>query len=171
MPLLNPTKASSLIFGNRAIIETIAAGRPIDKVFIQNTAKSPLHKTLVALIKQHQIPCSKVPLAKLQTITRKNHQGAIAFLSPIPFAVLSHVVQAAYEQGKAPFVVVLDRITDVRNFGAIARTAVCANVDALVLPTHGSVAMGGDAMKTSAGALARTYQSVEKQTCKTRFSI
>ncbi|MCG8340567.1 MAG: 23S rRNA (guanosine(2251)-2'-O)-methyltransferase RlmB [Cytophagales bacterium] len=147
-------KDTTLVFGVRAIIETLLAGKTIDKVFIQRTINSALHKELVKLIKKHEIPYSSVPQEKLNKITRKNHQGAIAFLSPIAFSSLSHVIQANYEKGKVPLIVILDRITDVRNFGAIVRTAVCANADALVIPTKGSTSLGGDAMKTSAGALS-----------------
>lgn len=142
------------IFGIRAIIETILAGKIIDKIFIQRAINSTRHKELVQLIKKYAIPYSSVPQEKLNKITRKNHQGAIAFLSPIAFSSLSHVIQANYEKGKVPLIVILDSITDVRNFGAIVRTSVCTNVDALVIPTKGSTPIGGDAMKASAGALA-----------------
>jgi len=152
-PFSRPSK-HELIFGTRAIIETIRAGKTIDKVFIDRAAKAPLHKELVALIQQHQIPYSHVPAAKLKQLTSQNHQGAIALLAPIAVASLSHVVQTTYEQGKTPLILILDKITDVRNFGAIVRTAVCVGADALVIPTQGSASLGGDAMKTSAGALA-----------------
>jgi 23S rRNA (guanosine2251-2'-O)-methyltransferase len=142
------------IFGTRAIIETILAGQTIDKVFIDNTANTPLHKELVSLIRQQEIPYSHVPTVKLNKLTSKNHQGAVAYLAPIALASLSHVVQASYEKGKTPLVVLLDGITDVRNFGAIVRTAACANVDAVVVPSQGSASVSGEAMKTSAGALA-----------------
>ena len=148
------SKNTTLVFGVRAIIETFLAGKTIDKVFIQRATHSALHKELIQLIKKHEIPYSSVPQEKLNKITRKNHQGAIALLAPIAFSSLSHVIQANYEKGKVPLIVILDRITDVRNFGAIVRTAVCTNVDALVIPTKGSTPMGGDAMKTSAGALS-----------------
>jgi len=142
------------IFGTRAIIETILAGKTIDKVFIDKTARNPLHKELLVLIKQHQIPFSPVPAAKLNKLIAKNHQGAVAYLAPIALASLSHVVQASYEQGRTPLILLLDGITDVRNFGAIVRTAACTDVDAVVIPSQGSASMSGEAMKTSAGALA-----------------
>jgi 23S rRNA (guanosine2251-2'-O)-methyltransferase len=142
------------IFGTRAIIETILAGQTIDKVFVDNAASTPLHKELLSLIRQQKIPCSHVPTVKLNKLTSKNHQGAVAYLSPIALASLSHVVQASYEKGKTPLVLLLDGITDVRNFGAIVRTAACANVDAVVIPSQGSASVSGEAMKTSAGALA-----------------
>jgi 23S rRNA (guanosine2251-2'-O)-methyltransferase len=145
---------SSCIFGTRAIIETILAGKVIDKVFIDKTANTPLHKELRALIKQRNIPYSHVPAVKLNTLTEKNHQGAVAYLAPIALASLSHVVQASYEKGKTPLILLLDGVTDVRNFGAIVRTAACTNVDAIVIPSQGSASVSGEAMKTSAGALA-----------------
>jgi 23S rRNA (guanosine2251-2'-O)-methyltransferase len=135
-------------------METILAGKPIDKVFIDKAAKSPLHKELLALARKHQVACSYVPIAKLNKLTTKNHQGAVAYLAPIALSSLSHVVQTSYEQGKTPLILLLDGITDVRNFGAIVRTASCANVDAVVIPSQGSASVSGEAMKTSAGALA-----------------
>jgi 23S rRNA (guanosine2251-2'-O)-methyltransferase len=145
---------SSFIFGIRAIIETILAGKVIDKVFIDKTANTPLHGELLSLIKQRNIPYSHVPSIKLNKLTNKNHQGAVAYLAPIALASLSHVVQASYEKGKTPLILLLDGITDVRNFGAIVRTAACTNVDAIVIPSQGSASVNGEAMKTSAGALA-----------------
>ncbi len=95
----------------------------------------------------------RVPVEKLNKITRKNHQGVIAILSAVTYHRLDHIVPQLYEDGMLPFIVILDGITDVRNFGAIARTCECAGVDAIVIPQRGSVSVGGDAVKTSAGAL------------------
>ncbi len=148
------TTHTDLIYGTRAIIETILAGKPIQKIFIQKGITNTLHKELTTLIAKYQIPYSKAPIEKLNKITRKNHQGAVAFLSPIAFSRLSHVIQKSYENGKTPFVLILDQITDIRNFGAIARTAVCAHIDALIIPTTGSATISEDAMKASVGALA-----------------
>jgi len=142
------------IWGIRATIEAILAGKTIDKIFIDKTTKSPLHKELLTLIRQQKIPCSYVPAAKLNKLSAKNHQGVVAHLAPIALASLSHVVQASYEQGKSPLFLLLDGITDVRNFGAIVRTAACMNVDAVVIPSQGSASVSGEAMKASAGALA-----------------
>ncbi|MEM9416805.1 MAG: 23S rRNA (guanosine(2251)-2'-O)-methyltransferase RlmB [Bacteroidota bacterium] len=148
------THHPQLIFGTRAIIETILAGQTIDKVFIDKAASNPLRQELLALIKQHQIPYSLAPATKLNRLTQKNHQGAIAYIAPITLAPLSQIVQGCYEQGKAPLLLLLDGITDVRNFGAIVRTAACTAVDAVVIPSQGSAPISGEAMKTSAGALA-----------------
>ncbi len=151
---MKQTIKSSCIFGTRATIETILAGKPIDKVFIDKTANSSLHKELLSLIRQQKIPYSHVPAVKLHKLTPKNHQGVVAYLAPVALASLSHVVQASYEQGKTLLILLLDGITDVRNFGAIVRTAACTNVDAVVIPSQGSVSVSAEAMKTSAGALA-----------------
>ncbi|WP_243517198.1 23S rRNA (guanosine(2251)-2'-O)-methyltransferase RlmB [Candidatus Cardinium sp. cBcalN1] len=145
---------SSLIFGCRAVIETILAGRTIEKVFFEKKNKTVLTKSLYNLVRKHEIPFSYVPIEKLNRMARGNHQGIVAVLSPIFFAPLDWVVQTTFEQAKAPLIVVLDGLTDVHNIGAIARTALCMGVDALVLPTQGSAGLAGAAMKTSAGALA-----------------
>lgn len=142
------------IWGTRAIIEAILSGKTIDKVFIDKTANSSMHKELLSLIRQQEISHSYVPWIKLNKLTSKNHQGVVAYLAPIAFASLDHVIQASYEQGKMPLILLLDGITDVRNFGAIVRTATCTRVDAIVVPSQGSVSVSGEAMKASAGALA-----------------
>ena len=149
-----PASRSVCLFSPRAITEAILAGKTVDKVFVDKMARGPLHRSLLALIKERQIPHSFVPAAKLNRLTKKKHQGAVAHLAPIALASLSHVVQASFEQGKLPLLLLLDGVTDVRNFGAIVRTAACTHVDAVVIPSQGSAAIGGEAMKTSAGALA-----------------
>ncbi len=141
------------IFGIRAIIEAIEAGKEIDKVFLKKDLNGELSAELIDLLNTHHIVTQRVPLERLNRITRKNHQGAIAMLSAVTYNRLDNLVPELYEQGRLPFMVVLDGITDVRNFGAIARTAECCGVDALVIPQRGSVSVGGDAIKTSAGAL------------------
>jgi 23S rRNA (guanosine2251-2'-O)-methyltransferase len=142
------------IFGAKAIIEAINAGKTIDKLFIDKAAKGATHQEVLKLARQKQLPCSLVPTAKLNQLVTQKHQGIVALLAPIALASLSHIIQTDYEQGKNPFIVILDQVTDVRNLGAIVRTAVCIGASALVIPTQGSASIGGDAMKTSAGALA-----------------
>lgn len=142
-----------IVFGTRAIIETIHAGKEIEKLLIQKGLGNELTRQLLQLAGDHAVPVIRVPLQKLNGITRKNHQGAVCFLSAIRYASLDHVVTSCFEQGRSPLLVMLDRITDVRNFGAIARTAECAGVDAIIIPSKGSAQITGDAMKTSAGAL------------------
>lgn len=142
-----------MVFGIRAIIETINSENEIDKLFIQKGLANPLIKELIQTAKKFNVPIAQVPGEKLNRFTRKNHQGAVAFVSAVKYASLDNIIDQCYQKGKEPFILILDRITDVRNFGAIARTAECAGVDAIVIPTRGSAAVNSDAMKTSAGAL------------------
>lgn len=141
------------IFGLRAIIEAIEAGKNIDKVLVRRDLNGDLAHDLMAKIKEYGIVCQKVPAEKLNRITMKNHQGAIALLSPVEYSKLENIVPLLYEEGKNPFVILLDGLTDTRNFGAIARTAECVGADAIVIPERGSVSVSPDAVKTSAGAL------------------
>lgn len=144
---------SDYIFGLRAIIEAIEAGRDIDKVFVKKDINGDLAKELLAKAKEHGVLVRRVPLEKLNRITMKNHQGAVAVLSAVPYYRLDNVIPLLYEEGRSPVMVVLDGVTDIRNFGAIARTACCAGVDAIVIPSRNSVSITADAVKTSAGAL------------------
>jgi len=141
------------IFGIRAIIEAVNAGKTIDKLFIQKGLHNDLFAELWKLVRLKRINYKHVPLEKINRLTRKNHQGVFAFISPIDFHNIEDVVPSLYEQGKTPLILVLDRITDVRNFGAIARTAECAGVDAIIIPEQNAAAINADAIKTSAGAL------------------
>lgn len=144
---------SDYVYGIRAVIEAINAGKEIDKIFIKKDLQSEIGTKLLDLIKEHHIHVQRVPVERINRITRKNHQGVLAILSAITYHRLDYLVPQLYEEGRLPFIIVLDGITDVRNFGAIARTAECCGVDAIVIPEHGSVSVGGDAIKTSAGAL------------------
>ncbi len=146
-------KEKEMIFGIRAVIEAIDAGKVLDKIMLRRDMSSTLAKELLKRLMGTTTPVQKVPVEKLNQFTDKNHQGVIAFLSPIDFHRVEDIVPALYEEGKVPFLVVLDGITDMRNFGAIARTCVCAGVDALIIPARGGVSINGDAIKTSAGAL------------------
>jgi len=125
----------------------------MDKVLLQKGLHNDLFQELLPLIKQHKIPVQRVPAEKLQKITKKNHQGVIGFISAITYASLDHIVSTCFAEGRMPFILILDRVTDVRNFGALTRTAECAGVDAVVIPSRGSARIGADAVKTSAGAL------------------
>lgn len=146
-------KEKEMIFGIRAVMEAIEAGKTIDKILLRRDMSSVLAKELLVKLQGTPVPVQKVPVEKLNQFTDKNHQGVIAFLSPVEFQRVEDIVPALYEAGKVPFIVLLDGITDMRNFGAIARTCACAGVDALIIPAHGTVAVNGDAVKTSAGAL------------------
>jgi len=146
-------KKEDLIFGIRPVLEAISAGKEVDRVLLQKGLRSELFQELFQQVKELDIPLQVVPIDRLNRITRKNHQGVIAFISQISYHKLELVMPGVYESGKTPLVLILDHITDVRNFGAIARTAECSGVDAIVIPAKGSAAINEDAMKTSAGAL------------------
>lgn len=141
------------IYGIRPVIEAIEAGKDIDKVLVKKDLSGDLINELYELVKRYRILIQRVPLEKINRITRKNHQGVLAVLSSVTYSNISNVMPGIYENGRMPFLVALDGITDVRNFGAIARTCECAGVDAVVIPERHSVSVSGDAMKTSAGAL------------------
>ncbi len=142
-----------MIFGTRAVIEAIEASKTIDKILIRRDMTSATGKELLKHLQGTATPVQKVPVEKLNQYTDKNHQGVIAFLSPIAFYRVEDIIPTLFEQGKTPLIMVLDGITDIRNFGAIARTCTCAGVDALIIGAFGSVSLNGDAIKTSAGAL------------------
>lgn len=141
------------IFGTRAVMEAINAQKDIDKILVNKDLNNELIKELLSLAKQEKIPVVRVPEAKLNRTTRKNHQGVLAHISAIQYASLDNVIDECFSKGIAPLILVLDRITDVRNFGAMARTADCAGVHAIVIPEKGSAQINSDAVKTSAGAL------------------
>jgi 23S rRNA (guanosine2251-2'-O)-methyltransferase len=144
---------SDFIFGIRAVIEAIESGREIDKVLIKRGLRSDLYVELIEKIRLLNITFQYVPGEKIDRITRKNHQGVIAYISPIVFHNIEEIIPSLYESGKQPLILILDKVTDIRNFGAIARTAECAGIDALVIPETGSAQINEDAIKTSAGAL------------------
>lgn len=144
---------STQIFGLRAIIEAIQAGETIDKVFLQKGLRGDLFNELEQLLRRESISASYVPIEKLNRLTKKNHQGAIAKISPIAFHVLDDLVLNVIESGKTPLFLVLDQISDVRNFGAIIRTAECTGVDGIIIQKSGGAPINGDTIKTSAGAV------------------
>ncbi|MFY0628248.1 MAG: 23S rRNA (guanosine(2251)-2'-O)-methyltransferase RlmB [Reichenbachiella sp.] len=160
-PSQSVDQSENMVFGTRAVIETIKAGKPLDKIFIQKDINNDLNKELMQLLRGSMVSIAKVPLEKLNRFTRKNHQGVVAFVSPIDFVTLHNIVANSYEDGVAPLVLILDRITDVRNFGAICRSAECANVNGIVIPNKGGAMINSDAIKTSAGAL--NYLSICKE--------
>ena len=143
---------NEMIFGVRAVIEAIEAGKEIDKILIKKDIQSDLSKELFAALKGTVIPVQRVPIERINKITMKNHQGVIAFISSITYQKVEDLVPFLFEEGKNPVLVLLDGITDVRNFGAIARTCECAGVDGVIIPSRNSVSVNADAVKTSAGA-------------------
>ncbi|NDV58358.1 23S rRNA (guanosine(2251)-2'-O)-methyltransferase RlmB [Bacteroides sp. 519] len=144
---------NDIVFGVRAVIEAVQAGKEIDKILVKKDIQSDLSKELFAVLKGTSIPVQRIPVERINKITRKNHQGVIAFISSVVYQKVEDLVPFLFEQGKNPFFVMLDGLTDVRNFGAIARTCECAGVDAVVIPAKNSVTVNADAIKTSAGAL------------------
>lgn len=141
------------IFGIRAIIEAIHAGKEIDKVFIQKDAQGDLMQELMKTMKKNNINFSYVPVEKLNRLTHNNHQGAVASIAPISFVSLETLVESVIESGKKPFFLILDQLSDARNFGAIIRTAECTGVDGIIVQKQGSAPVNGDTVKTSAGAV------------------
>jgi 23S rRNA (guanosine2251-2'-O)-methyltransferase len=141
------------VFGTRAILEAINANKVIDKILFKKGLNNELFQELYQHIKDDNIPFQFVPIEKINRITRKNHQGVLALLSPVEFQTVEDVLPMVYEKGKDPLFLVLDQVSDVRNFGAIIRSAECAGVDAVIVPEKGSARISADAVKTSAGAL------------------
>jgi 23S rRNA (guanosine2251-2'-O)-methyltransferase len=140
------------IYGLRAVIEAINANEPIDKVFLQKGLKGALKSELEHLLRKKHISNSYVPIEKLNRLTKNNHQGVVANISPIAFHDLTQKVEEIIENKKAPLFLLLDQLSDVRNFGAIIRTAECTGVDALIVQKKGSAPVTADTIKTSAGA-------------------
>lgn len=141
------------IFGIRAVIEAIESGKSIDKVMIRKDLGGDLARELMAVIKEYDVVTQRVPQERLNRITMKNHQGVIALMSPVTYHRLDNLLPALYEEGVNPFMLVLDGLTDTRNFGAIGRTADCSGVNGIVIPERNSVSVTPDAVKTSAGGL------------------
>ena len=144
---------TELIYGTRAVIEAVRAGKQIEKIYLQTGLHNDLMKELVNVLKEKDVPYSWVPIEKINRLTSKNHQGVVGYLSAVQYASLQSLIDLAYAEGRVPFFLLLDRITDVRNFGAVARTCECAGLDALVIEEKGNAPVTSDAVKTSAGAL------------------
>jgi len=147
---VNKEREKELTFGVQPVMEALLAGQEFDRLLIQWETNMPDIQKLAA---EREIAIQRVPIEKLNKITRKNHQGVIAFMSAIRYVSLHNVLSGVFERGEIPLLLVLDRITDVRNFGAIARTAECMGVHAIVVPVRGAAQINSDALKTSSGAL------------------
>ena len=143
---------SDIIYGIRSVIEALKSGQHLERVFIQKNLKGDLYKELMLELHHGTTPISMVPIERINKFTRKNHQGVVALISPIQYHSLHHLVPELFEKGENPLIVLLDEITDVRNFGAIARTAECLGVHGMVIPIKGGAQVNEDAVKTSAGA-------------------
>ncbi len=160
-------KKEDFVFGLRPVIEAIEAGKTIDKVFIQNGLQGSNYADLKVLLAKNKLRPNYVPIEKLNRFTRKNHQGIVAFISDIPFYKIEDLLPQLFEEGKTPFLLMLDRLTDVRNFGAICRTAECVGIDAIIIPEKGAAPINSDAIKTSAGALYNIKICKEKNLAHT----
>ena len=156
-----------MIYGTRAVMEAIVAGKTIERIMIQSGLNNDLIKELIHTAKNHQVQINFVPAEKLKRMSAKNHQGVICLLSSVSYASLENIIDKVFSEGREPFLLLLDRVTDVRNFGAIARTAECAGIDAIVIAEKGNAPISGDAMKTSAGALNHVAVCREKDLKKT----
>jgi len=148
-------KQSSLIIGRQPLIESLNAGRPLDKILLQKNVTGDIINEIRRLATKVQVPMQYVPVEKLNSLTRANHQGVIAFAALVQYMQLQHVIDHVVNEGRIPLFVMLDGVTDVRNIGAIARTAVCCGAQALIIPDKGVGALNEDAMKASAGALEK----------------
>lgn len=142
-----------MVYGIRPVLEAVDAGKEVEKVLIQKGLRSTTFTELMQILKEHSVPYQFVPVEKLNRITRKNHQGIVAYISPVAFYRVEYILPGIYEEGKVPFMLMLDRITDVRNFGAILRTAECAGVNAVVIPSRNSAQLNAGTVKSSAGAI------------------
>jgi 23S rRNA (guanosine2251-2'-O)-methyltransferase len=149
----NMQKETECIFGLRPVIEAIKAGKQIDRLLIRQGLQGAVYHELMALVKTNNVVYQIVPVERIELVTRKNHQGVLAWLSVIEYQYIANLLPMIYEKGDDPFIIALDGVSDVRNFGAVVRTAECLGAHAIVIPEKGSARITADAVKTSAGAL------------------
>jgi 23S rRNA (guanosine2251-2'-O)-methyltransferase len=148
-------REEEMMYGIQPVMEALAIGRSLNKVFIQKDIHNDRIGEIISILKQREIPFHFVPKEKLARLTPKNHQGVVAMGSAIDFLSIEDILPQIFETGELPLIAILDGVTDVRNVGAIARSAECFGVQALVVPAHGSAMINADAVKSSAGALQR----------------
>ena len=146
-------KETDFIFGFHPVIEAIRAGKNIDRLLIKKGLQGALFHELMKEAKLHDIPFQVVPLERIELITRKNHQGVIAWLGLIEYQIISNILPSVWEKGEDPLIIALDGVSDVRNLGAIVRSAECIGANAIIIPEKGSARINADAIKASAGAL------------------
>lgn len=150
---MKPTRNNDTIYGIRAVMEALNSGKEIDKVLIKRGVAGDLVGELLQMLRDHGVNVHQVPAEKFNEFGNRNHQGVVAYVSPVAFFPFEELIAQLWEQGKDPFLVILDGVTDVRNLGAIVRTAECAGAHAVIFPAKGSARIGSDAVKTSAGAI------------------
>lgn len=146
-------KEKDVIFGLRPVIEAIKAGKQIDRLLIKQGLQGPLYHELMTEVRKNEIVYQIVPVERIEIVTRKNHQGVLAWLSVIEYQHIANLLPMLYEQGTDPFLIALDGVSDVRNFGAIVRSGECLGAHGVIIPEKGSARITADAVKTSAGAL------------------
>ena len=146
-------KESECIFGLRPVIEAIRSGKQLDRLLVRQGLQGALYHELMVEVKKHNIVYQIVPLERIELVTRKNHQGVLAWLSLVEYQKISNLLPMIFEKGEDPLIIALDGVSDIRNFGAIVRSADCLGAHAIVIPEKGSARITADAVKTSAGAL------------------
>ena len=146
-------KATDFVFGMRAVAEALESDNSIDKLLVKKELGGEQAKEILARARELGIPVQRVPVERINRITMKNHQGIVAMMTPVRYHKLENLLPELFEKGEEPFLICLDGVTDIRNFGAIGRTADCAGVSGIVIPERNSVSVTPDAMKTSAGGL------------------
>lgn len=150
-------KQSSMIIGRQPLVEALQSGKAIDKILLQKNAGGDVVQSIRSLAREYQIPIQLVPVEKLNGMTRANHQGVIAIAALVQYLDLQQVIDFVVSSGAVPLFLMLDGVTDVRNIGAIARTAVCCGAQAIIIPDKGVGALNEEAMKSSAGALEKIH--------------
>ncbi len=150
-------KKSSIIIGRQPLVEALQSGKAIDKILLQKNASGEVVQQIRSLSREHNIPIQLVPVEKLNGLTKANHQGVIAFVALVQYLDLQQVIDHVVSNGDVPLFLMLDGVTDVRNIGAIARTAVCCGAQAIIIPDKGVGALNEEAMKSSAGALEKIH--------------
>lgn len=147
------TPKDEYIYGIRAVMEAAEAGQTINVVYVKEGSKGDLISKLMGILKKNEINFQYVPVQRLASLGARNHQGVVAAIAPVEYSDVKELVPRLLAEKSSPVILMLDRITDVRNFGAIARSAECAGADAIIIPIRNSVKITPDAIKTSAGAL------------------
>ncbi len=152
-----PVKQSSLIIGRQPLVEALQSGKAIDKILLQKNASGDVISQVRKLAREQNIPVQLVPIEKLNGLTKANHQGLLAFAARVQYMDLQQVIDHVVSNGDLPLFLMLDGVTDVRNIGAIARSAVCCGAQAIIIPDKGVGALNEEAMKSSAGALEQIH--------------
>lgn len=152
---MKPARSLPLLIGRKPILEALQQGTPIEKIFVLRSATGPEINTIKQLAKEYNVPMSQVPVEKLNNLTKAQHQGVVAWTSLLQYVDLQNAISHVVEQGQTPLFIMLDGVTDVRNVGAIARSALCCGAHGLILPTSSSASLTEEAIKTSAGALRK----------------